>query len=120
MKRRYYQKQSPLKPLVENIGRRLARADSRFRRVAVKYSLIAFVGFAVYSFLAGPYGFFRISRLENRRQELMIENRELLVALIDSDMRRQRLQSDPHYQEYIARTQYLMARPGETLIRIRR
>ena len=124
MPRRYYKRQGPLKPLVENIGARLSRADSRIRRGVVKYSLIAFGGFVIYSFLAGPYGFFRISRLEDRREELIQQNRQLLAQLVDADQERWRLQYDAHYLEYIARTRYLMARPpsrkspGETVIRI--
>lgn len=124
MAKRYYKKKSPLKPLVENISARLSRSDSRVRRTVVRYALFGFGAFVVYSFLAGPYGFFRISRLEERREQLLIENKQLLAALVDADQRRDRLVNDPHYIEFIARTRYLMVRPptrkhpGETMIRI--
>ena len=124
MAKRYYNKQNPLKPLVQNISARLSRSDSRVRRGVVRYALFAFGAFVVYSFLAGPYGFFRISRLEERRDQLITENKQILAALVDADQRRDRLVNDPHYIEYIARTKYLMVRPptrkhpGETIIRI--
>ena len=124
MAKRYYKKRSPLKPLVDNISARLSRADSRFRRSIVRYALFGFAAFVVYSFFAGPYGFFRISRLEERRESLIAENKQLLAAIVDADQRRQRLVDDPHYIEYIARTRYLMIRPpsrrhpGEILYRI--
>ncbi len=117
---RYYRKNRiTLKPLVENISERVQQADSRLRRTFLKYAIITFSIFVVYSFFAGPYGFFRINRLENRREELLLENRGLIVKLIDSDVTRQRLVSDPDYIEYIARTKYLLVRPGESLIRLR-
>ncbi len=120
MERHYYKKRSPLKPLVENVGARLAQADSRFRRLAVKCSVALFGVFVVYSFLAGPYGLFRIMRLEDSKKELTAENRRLLVQIIDADMTRKRLTDDPHYIEYVARTRYLLARPNETVIRLQR
>lgn len=119
MQRRYYKKKSPLKPIVENIGSRLKRADSRIRRSALKYSLLAFVGFVIYSFMAGPYGFFRISRLEDKRDRLIVENKQLLAAIVDADITRKRLVDDPHFIEYVARTRYLMSKPGEITVRVR-
>ncbi len=118
MKKHYYKKKNPLKPLVENVGSRLMQADSRFRRSAVKWSALLFSVFVIYSFLAGPYGLFRIVRLQDKKAELITENRMLLVGIIDADMTRSRLTNDPHYIEYVARTRYLLARPGETLIQL--
>jgi hypothetical protein len=124
MAKHYYKRQSPLKPLVQNISARLSRSDSRLRRAVVRYALFGFGAFVIYSFLAGPYGFFRISRLEERREQLILENKQLLTALVDADQRRQRLVNDPLYIEFVARTRYLMAlppskkHPGETMIRI--
>ena len=119
MRRRFYKKKQSLGLLAQNIGRRLARSDSRLRRSIVRLSAFAFVGFVIYSFLAGPYGFFRLNRLESRRDQLIEENRRLLVDIVDADITRRRLKYDAHYQEYIARTRYLLARPGETVIRIK-
>lgn len=120
MKKHYYKKKNPLKPLVENVGARLIQADSRLRRRAVKCSALIFGVFVVYSFLAGPYGLFRISRLQNRKAELVAENRRLLVDIVDADLTRKRLTDDAHYIEYVARTRYLLARPGETVIQLQR
>ncbi|MFQ5608031.1 MAG: septum formation initiator family protein [Candidatus Zixiibacteriota bacterium] len=120
VRRRYYKKKQTLRPLAQNIGERLSRSDSRLRRSIVRASGFAFVGFVIYSFLAGPYGFFRLNRLETHRDELIQENRRLLVEIVDADITRRRLQHDAHFQEYIARTRYLMARPDETVIRIRK
>ena len=119
MRRRFYKKKQTLGSLAQNIGRRLARSDSRLRRSIVRLSAFAFVGFVIYSFLAGPYGFFRLNRLESSRDELLEENRRLLVDIVDAEITRRRLKYDAHYQEYIARTRYLLARPGETIIRIK-
>ncbi|MBN4076317.1 septum formation initiator family protein [Gemmatimonas aurantiaca] len=124
MAKRYYNKQNLFKPLVDNISARLSRADSRLRRSVVRYTLFGVGIFVIYSFLAGPYGYFRISRLEERRELLILENKQLLAALVDADQRRDRLINDPLYIEFIARTRYLMAlpatreHPGETMIRI--
>ncbi len=118
MKKHYYKKKNPLAPLVENVAARLTQADSRFRRSAVKWSAALFSIFVIYSFLAGPYGLFRISRLNDRKAELITENQVLLVGIIDADMTRARLEDDPRYIEYVARTRYLLARPGETVIQL--
>jgi len=120
MSRIYRRNRFPIKPLVENISERLQAADNRFRRSIVKYALVTFTFFVVYAFLAGPYGLFRINRLENREAQLTQENQRLLVGLIDADVTRQGLINDRRYWEYIARTRYLMARPGETIIRLSR
>ncbi len=120
MKKHYYKKKNPLRPLVENVGARLAQGDSHFRRMAVKCSVVLVGVFVVYSFLAGPYGLFRISRLQDRKAELITENRLLLVGIVDADMTRKRLTDDPHYLEFVARTRHLLARPGETVIQLQR
>lgn len=118
---RYSQKRKgPLRPLVANLTQKLARSDSRLRRNVVRFSAFLFLGFVVYSFMAGSYGLFRISRLESRKVQLINQNRLLLARIVDSDYNRRRLKKDSHFIEYIARTRYHLSRPGEIVVRIQR
>ena len=120
MNRYSRKKKVPLRPLVANLTQKLIRTDSRLRRNVVRFSAFLFLGFVVYSFLAGSYGLFRISRLETRKVELIQQNRLLLARIVDSDYNKRRLKEDSHFIEYMARTRYHLSRRGETVVRIKR
>ena len=69
--------------------------------------------------MSGTYGIPRIVRLTLERDALTDANRQLQVQLVDAARTRQMLQEDLRYIEYIARTQYFMAAPNETIYRYR-
>lgn len=73
----------------------------------------------LWSFLAGDQSIFAIWKLSNEQQALRKANRELIAELIDAERTRNLLLSDPTYIELVARTQYHMVFPGETVYRIK-
>ena len=119
MPRRVKQSRSVLGPLAENFLHRLAGTDSRLRRKVVKYGSWVLGLLFCYSLMVGTYSLPRIARLELKRQALTTTNKKLTVKLVDAARIRRLAQSDPSYIEYIARTKYHMARPGETIYRYR-
>jgi cell division protein FtsB len=119
MPRRVKQSRSILGPLAENFLRRLASTDRRLRRKVVKYGSWVLGLLFCYSLMAGTYSLPRIARLELERRALITTNKKLTVKLVDAARIRRLLESDPGYIEYIARTKYRMARPGETIFRYR-
>lgn len=119
MSRRVRKKKSPLLGPAENLMRRLSDTDARLRRKIVRYGLWAFGLIFLYSVMVGTYSIPRIIRLHWERSALLEANQKKLAQIIDSEMIRDRLLSDPVYIEMIARTQYYLIRPGETIYRYR-
>jgi cell division protein FtsB len=72
-----------------------------------------------YSLVSGDYGIPRIVKLELERKGLQEANQRQLVQLLDASRERNLLKSDSTYIEFLARTQYHMARPNETIFRYR-
>ena len=118
MPRRRKSKPSLFSPAGELI-RRVTDTDSRLRRRIIRFGRWGLFVFFLYSAMSGTYGFPRIIRLTMERRALEDNNRRLLVQLADQRRLRDLLRSDPAYIEYVARTQYHMVAPDETLYRYR-
>ncbi len=112
-------KKSLLKPIRQNLVKRLSNTDARFRRKVLR-GLIIFVGlFLIYSFFSGTFGFVRIAKLHMQKNHLQKENHRLLVKLVTAESIQKRLQSDLSYIEYIARTRHHLSRAGEVIYRLK-
>lgn len=115
MPRRKKQPRSLLPPIADGLVRRLSNADARLRRKIVRYGLWTLALAFLYSTMIGTYSVPRIVRLEMERESLIESNRRLMAELVDKDLIRKRLESDPDFIEYVARRRYHMARPDETI-----
>lgn len=73
----------------------------------------------IYSFFTGATGFVRIAKLHLEKNQLQKENQKLLAKLVDVEITKKRLQNDPKYIEFIARTRHFLSRPGETIYRFK-
>ena len=74
--------------------------------------------YLLYLFCAGDYGLVRISRLVQQRNQLNDEYKTIIAEAADYKYRLRRLQSDPHFVEYVARTYYGYSRDGELIYRL--
>jgi cell division protein FtsB len=82
--------------------------------------ILAFAGLVlIYSFFTGATGFVRIAKLHIEKNQLEQENQKLLAKLVDIEITKKRLQNDPKYIEFIARTRHFLSRPGETIYRFK-
>ncbi len=112
-------KKSLLQPIRQNLAKRLSNTDVRIRRKMLRGLIIGIGLFLIYSFFSGNYGFIRIAKLHLEKNHLQKENHELLVKLIDAELRQDRLIHDMNYIEYIARTRHYLSRPGEVIYRFK-
>jgi cell division protein FtsB len=119
MPKRVNKNKSIFTPLTENFIKRVSTSDDRTRRRIVRYSLVLFGVFLLYSIFSGTFGIRRIIKLELEKNTLVETNRIEMAKLIDAGQINQMLKSDNSYIEYIARTRYHMVYPGETIYRYR-
>ncbi|MBD3401886.1 hypothetical protein GF420_03245 [candidate division GN15 bacterium] len=99
--------------------KRLSGADARTRKKYVRWGLYFAALLFLYGTMVGTYSIPRIVRLQLEKQALIEANRQELITLIDAERVRDRLRDDPQFIELIARTQYHMIYPGETIYRYR-
>ncbi|MEW5701908.1 MAG: septum formation initiator family protein [Candidatus Zixiibacteriota bacterium] len=69
----------------------------------------------LYLFVIGDRGAWRLLSLLRLRQELAAQELSLSAELVDLDTRHRLLESDTTYIEMIARTEYRLSRPDETI-----
>lgn len=79
------------------------------------FALTVFGGLLLYFFVAGEMGLSRLVSLQRLRRQLGKQELELSAQVIDLDTRRRLLESDTTYIEKIARTEYHLSRPDETI-----
>ncbi|MEW6050708.1 MAG: septum formation initiator family protein [Candidatus Zixiibacteriota bacterium] len=118
MTRRIKQKPSLFAP-AGNFIRRLSNENARIRRRLVMIGALLVVVLLIYSIASDTYGVLRIVKLEMEKRALQEANLRQTADLIDAARELDLLKSDRSYIEFIARTQYHMARPNETIFRFR-
>lgn len=97
---------------------RLAEHEHGFKRKTVR-ALVGLAAFyLIYMFCAGDYGLFRIHRLSAQRDRLQDEYQATVTEVADYTYRLRRLNTDPHFVEWLARTRYGYSRPNETIYRL--
>ena len=117
MPRRIRRKRSVLAPIANSFVHKLSSTNTRTRKRVLRIGGWV-IGLAfLYSLMSGNYGLPRIVRLELEHRQLVQANRRLAAELVDNERIRRKLQSDPAYIEYIARSKYFMVRPDETVYR---
>ena len=98
---------------------RLAEYEHGFKRksrsIGISFGILALV----YVFCAGDYGLFRIHRLIDTRQKLQDQYLQTIAEAADYTYRLRRLETDPHFVEWLARSQYGFSRPGETIYHLK-
>ena len=99
--------------------RRLSDTDVRLRRKVVRYALWIGSIMIFYSLAFGDFSIPRIIRLNMQRTALIEANQQKTMEIIDAELTREQLLSDPVFIEIIARTKYHMIRPNETIYRYR-
>ncbi len=106
------------KKVTQDLIRRLREYEHGLRD---KMTMLIVSGVALYLlflFCAGDYGLVRISRLIQQRNQLNEDYQSIITEAADYKYRLRRLQSDPHFIEYIARTNYGYSRDGEFIYRL--
>lgn len=119
MTRRVNQSRNLLAPLAEPFIRRISSTDARFRRRLARFGLWTAALLIAYSFMSGTYGLPRIIRLQLTKKSLAEANQQLTVELVDAVRTRGLLRSDRGYIEKIARKDFFMVYPDETIYRWR-
>lgn len=119
MPRRVTKKRPSLLAPAGDFIKRLSDDNARLRRRLLLVGFWSVALFFGYSLASGDYGVPHITKLELESRGLQEANRRLLVQLLDATRERNMLRSDSAYIEYIARTQFHMARANETVFRYR-
>lgn len=117
MPRRIRKKRSVLAPIADSFINKLSSTNTRTRKRVLRIGGWIIGLLFLYSLMSGNYGIPRIVRLELEHSRLMQANQRLAAELVDNERIRRKLKSDPAYIEYIARSQYFMVRPDETVYR---
>jgi cell division protein FtsB len=119
MPRRVTKKRPSLLAPAGDFIKRLSDDSPRLRRRLLLVGFWSVALFFGYSLASGDYGVPHITKLELESRGLQDANRRLLVQLLDATRERNMLRSDSAYIEFIARTQFHMARANETIFRYR-
>jgi cell division protein FtsB len=104
----------------------VAILDSRFfsrvkkeatRKKGKLKTILFLVGLALlaYLYLAGDYGFIRIFSLWKEKKNLQMEIKKIEAKTIDLKVEKNKLTTDLHYIERIARERYGLAKKGEKI-----
>ena len=113
------------KKLLEKIGEKISELFPGMKfsnklRGRRPHLILAIAGLLlIYSFFTGATGFVRIAKLHLEKSQLEQEKQKLLAKLVDIEITKKRLQNDPQYIEFIARTRHFLSRPGETIYRFK-
>lgn len=98
---------------------RLVEYEHGFKRKSVRLGIGLAILYLIYLFCAGDYGLMRIHRLTEQREELQAEYRQIIAEAVDYSYSLRRLNTDPHFVEWLARTRYGFSRPGETIYHLK-
>ena len=89
---------------------------STYRVVILRFILLAFFLAIGFKLTVGEYGFLNMVELRKQITELKAEELKLTAQVVDLELKRDRLISDSLYIEKIARKNFQLKRPGETVI----
>ncbi|MCK5127885.1 MAG: septum formation initiator family protein [candidate division Zixibacteria bacterium] len=105
--------------LTKKVTRQLIGRLAEFEHGVKRKTKSILIGFGalylIYLFCAGDYGLFRIHRLIDQRDILEDNYLQTVTEAADFKYRLRRLESDPHFIEYLARTRFGYSRSGETI-----
>ncbi len=90
--------------------------SSTYRVVILRFILLAFFLAIGFKLTVGEYGFLNMIELRKQITELKAEELKLCAQVADLELKRDRLQTDSLYIEKVARKNFQLKRPGETVI----
>ncbi len=92
------------------------KAVPNLRLRAIRFFVLVLFLAIGYSLTAGSYGFLSIVETRQQIAKLDYEEKAYRAKLIDLKLTRERLLNDSLYLESLARKQFHLGRPGETII----
>lgn len=95
------------------------RKENRWQRIRLRVLIFLVLTLFLalgYNLMMGRYGFVNMMEVQGQISELEAEEIKLAAELIDLELKRDRLLNDSLYIEHLARKQYQLSRPGETII----
>lgn len=107
------------KNVTRQLIKKLAEHEYGFKRKAIRFIMCMGVLYLAFLFCSGNYGLFRIHRLKNQKENLEKKYMNTLAEAADYKYRLRRINGDPHFIEWLARTRYGFSRPGETIYHLR-
>ncbi|GEM_PF-3253756 len=96
--------------------RETEQPTSGYRIVVLRFILLAIFLAIGFRLTVGEYGFLNMIELRKQITELKAEELKLTAEVVDLELKRDRLRSDPLYIEKVARKNFQLKRPGETVI----
>lgn len=92
------------------------KPTSKYRVLILRFILLAFFLTIGFKLTVGEYGFLNMIELRKQITELKSEELKLAAQVVDLELKRDRLLTDSLYIEKIARRNFQLKRPGETVI----
>ena len=92
------------------------KPKSDYRVKIIRFVLLAFFLALCFNLTVGQYGFINMFELKKQINALKSEELKYNVEMVDLEIKRDRLKTDSLYIEKLARKQYQLGRPGETVI----
>lgn len=87
-----------------------------YRVKILRFLLLALFLAIGFKLTVGQYGFLNMMDLHKQIQALKAEEIKYNAQLVDLELKKQRLMSDPLYIENLSRKNFQLRRPGETII----
>ena len=84
------------------------------RQTRIAFAAAAGLSF-LYFLVSGDLGVIKLISMHKLTQELQAEELEIATQVVDLDTRKRLLETDSLFIEQIARTEFQMSRPGETV-----
>ena len=92
------------------------KIEPGYRVVVLRFLLLVLFLAIGFKLTVGEYGFLNMMELKKQITELKAEELKLCAQAVDLELKRDRLQSDSLYIEKLARKNFRLQRPGETII----
>ena len=89
---------------------------SNYRVIILRFLLLALFLSLCFKLTVGEYGFLNMLELRKQIAEAKTEELKLTAQVIDLELKRDRLVNDSLYIEKVARKNFQLRRPGETVI----
>ncbi len=87
-----------------------------YRVKVLRFILLAIFLAVGFKLFVGEYGFLNMMELKKQITELKAEELKLSAQVADLELKRDRLLNDSLYIEKVARKNFQLKRPGETII----
>jgi len=99
--------------------KRLADQERGTRRKTGQVLICLLFFYFVYLFCAGDYGLLRIYRLTRQQNDLNQQYYAIATEAADYSYRLRRMETDPYFVEWLARTRYGFSRPTDIIYHLK-